>query len=319
MTGRVQTLRSNTSGVRPTGEQPGTLFVNWADGQFSVVNSVNGAQDLIGVRFFNTAAIYAVGDFVVQGGQLYRAIAVSSGGAFVPANWTQLGGASTVPGINDNRIINGDMRIDQRNNGNSGAAINAYTVDRWVYAATQASKGTWGRNGPSVTSGAFGFPYYLGFSSSSALTPAATDFFVFAQNIEADMVSDFAWGTAGAQSVTLSFWASCTLIGTFSGTIRNYAGTRSYPFTYSLPAPGLTKIVVIIPGDTAGTWVMGGNAGSVIVTFDLGGGANVRGPAGVWAAGNFTGANGAVNVVGTNGAQFALTGVKLEIGSVATP
>ena len=37
---------------------------------------------------------------------------------------------TVVPGINDNRIINGDMRIDQRNSGASGTA-NAYTADRW--------------------------------------------------------------------------------------------------------------------------------------------------------------------------------------------
>ena len=53
--------------------------------------------------------------------------------------------------------------------------------------------------------------------------------------------------------------------------------------------------------------------------FDLGCGATYRGPAGAWAAGNYCGVTGAVSVVGTNGATFYLTGVKLEIGSVATP
>ena len=33
MTGRVQSIRSNVSGNRPTGRQPGELYVNWADGQ----------------------------------------------------------------------------------------------------------------------------------------------------------------------------------------------------------------------------------------------------------------------------------------------
>ena len=34
---------------------------------------------------------------------------------------------------------------------------------------------------------------------------------------------------------------------------------------------------------------------------------------------NYIGATGAVSVVATNGASFNVTGVKLEIGSVATP
>ena len=44
-----------------------------------------------------------------------------------------------------NRIINGAMVIDQRNAGASGTA-NGYTVDRWAYVASQASKATWQQN-----------------------------------------------------------------------------------------------------------------------------------------------------------------------------
>ena len=50
--------------------------------------------------------------------------------------------AGFTPASNDNRIINGDMRIDQRNNGASGTA-NGYCVDRWQYQGAQSSKGTW--------------------------------------------------------------------------------------------------------------------------------------------------------------------------------
>jgi len=218
--------------------------------------------------------------------------------------------------IGDNRLINGDMRIDQRWNGAAEAGINTYTVDRWQYIATQAAKFNWQRYG----TGPVGFPYCLGFSSQSAYALLTGDTFYIQQSIEADMVSDFAWGAAGAQPVTLSFWAYSSLTGTFSGAIQNYAGTRSYPFTFSLPTANTwTKITTTVPGDTAGTWVMSGNAGSLIVRFDLGSGATYRGPAGAWASANYVGANGAVNVVSTNTAFFAVTGVKLEVGSVATP
>jgi hypothetical protein len=233
-------------------------------------------------------------------------------GAFVPV----AGGANT--GLNDNRIINGDMRIDQRNNGASGTVNGTYTVDRWQYVGTQAAKGTWGRNLNGWMR--VDFPYVWGFQSSSAYASLTTDEFIFYQPIEADMISDFQWGTATAQSVTLSFWAASTLTGTFSGVIKNGAGTRSYPFTYSLPVSNTWyKIVITIPGDTAGTWVMSGNAASLAVCFDLGTGSTHRGPANVWAATNYDGVTGAVSIVGTNGAQFYVTGVKLEIGSIATP
>lgn len=223
--------------------------------------------------------------------------------------------------IGDNRIINGDMRIDQRNNGASGTATNVYTVDRWQYAATQASKGIWNRQTlAGLTSGA-GFAYSLLFTSSSAYTSLAADQFYFQQPIEADLVTDFCWGQA-AQSVTLSFWTQSSLTGTFSGAIQNQPSppTRSYPFTFSIPTAGAwTRIVVTIPGDTAGTWVMYGNAACLRIVFDLGTGSTGRGPANAWASAPYYGATGAVSVVGTNGATFQITGVKLEVGTVATP
>jgi hypothetical protein len=218
--------------------------------------------------------------------------------------------------MGDNRIINGDMRIDQRNNGASVAA-NGYVVDRWTAYASQTGKLQWARNS---STGLPAFPYALTSASISAYTSLAADLFYFYQPIEADMISDFGWGAAGAQPVTFSFWAFSTLTGTFGGAICNYAGTRSYPFTFSLPtASTWTKIVLTIPGDPAGTWVMQGNAGALTVNFDLGSGVNWRAAAGAWAAGNYVGATGAVSVVGTNGATLYVTGVKLEIGSVATP
>ena len=219
-------------------------------------------------------------------------------------------------GAGDNRIINGDMRIDQRNNGASGTANGVYTVDRWFYGASQAAKGIWVRNPNSLA----GFPYCLQFVSSSAYALLAADFFQFNQRIEADMISDFAWGTAGAQPVTLSFWVASNQTGTFSGSISSVAATRSYPFTFSIPAPATwTKIVITIPGDTSGAWAMSGNAEGARINFDLGCGSTNRGPANVWSSAAYVGVTGSVSIVSTNAATFNLTGVKLEIGSIATP
>ena len=236
-------------------------------------------------------------------------------GAFVPVT----GGANT--SLNDNRIINGDMRIDQRNNGANGTAV-GYTVDRWQYSGAQPNKGTWGRVAAGASLLALGSGYSISFASTSAYAAAAGEVFAIHQPVEADMVGDFAWGTAGAQPVTLSFWANSTLTGTFSGSIRSYPvpAARSYPFTFSLPTANTwTKIAVTIPGDTAGTWVLQGNAAALAVVFDLGSGATLRGSANTWASANYVGATGSVSVVAVNGANFFLTGVKLEIGSVTTP
>jgi hypothetical protein len=96
MTGRVQTLRSSVAGSRPTGRQPGELYVNFPDLQLGVVNPANAAQDLIGVTFFSTTSSYVVGQFVIQGGQLYRCVTATGPGVFVPAAWGQIGGSIVV-------------------------------------------------------------------------------------------------------------------------------------------------------------------------------------------------------------------------------
>ena len=218
-----------------------------------------------------------------------------------------------------NRIINGAMQIDQRNAGASGTAISVVTVDRWLYGATQASKGTWGQNLNSVTLPS-GFSNYLGFQSSSAYTVLAGDQFFFRQAIEGNNFYDFGFGTAAAKTITLSFVVYSSLTGTFSGSFTNYGFTRSYPFTYTISAANTwTTVYVTIPGDTGGTWVGGTNAGAALVWFSLGIGSTYTGPASAWATASYAAATGATSVVGTSGATFYITGVQLEQGPVATP
>ena len=284
----------------------GTISATTTGGASITVSDTAPANPVAGALWFDSV-----------GGQLYLFYQDLNSSQWVIANNAMVGPAGPQgPAVNDNKLINGDMRIDQRNNGAAGMAT-GYTVDRWTFTGTQASKGTW----QGIASApAPGFPYALFFASGSAYTPLATDTFFFAQPIEADMISDFQWGTANAQPVTLSFWVNSSITGTHSGSIGNYAGTRAYPFTFSNPTANIwAKVAVTIPGDTAGTWVMSGAAGALSVHFDLGSGANFRGPAGAWGSVNANGANGAVKVVSVSSAQFLVTGVKLEIGSVATP
>jgi hypothetical protein len=216
-----------------------------------------------------------------------------------------------------NRIINGAMVIDQRNAGASGTA-SAYTVDRWAYQGLQANKITWGQNLGGTNFLTSGFANCLGATSNSAYSVLTGDLFRFYQFIEGFNIADLGWGTASAKTVTLSFQVFSSLTGTFGGSISNSGGTRSYPFTYSIPvANTLTSISVTIQGDTTGTWLTTNGIGMAI-SFSLGAGATFSGTAGAWAAGNFTSATGAVSVVGTNGATFYITGVQLEKGTQAT-
>jgi hypothetical protein len=218
-----------------------------------------------------------------------------------------------------NRIINGAMVIDQRNAGASVTpANNDYTLDRWKISISQSSKFTVQQNAGSVTPPS-GFTNYLGCTSSSAYSVLSTDYFLISQRIEGFNFADLNWGTANAQSVTLSFWVRSSLTGTFGGSIENNANNRSYPFSYTISTANTFEYKsVTIAGDTSGTWVGATNGIGAKVWFSLGAGSTVSTTAGAWASGDYQSATGATSVVGTNGATFYITGVQLEKGSTAT-
>jgi hypothetical protein len=220
-----------------------------------------------------------------------------------------------------NRIINGDMRIDQRNAGasltitNTGAAT--YTLDRWSTYGSQASKYSVQQNAASVTP-PVGFINYAGLTSLSAYSVTSTDQFNFSQVIEGLNIADLGWGTANAKTVTLSFWVRSSLTGTFGGSLRNSALNRVYPFSYTISTANTwEQKSVTIAGDTSGTWLTTNGFG-ISVGFSIGAGSTNSGTAGAWAAGSLTSVTGTTSVVGTNGATFYITGVQLEVGTSAT-
>ena len=217
-----------------------------------------------------------------------------------------------------NRIINGDMRVDQRSAGASvtpagGSAY--YSCDRWQQFLSQNSKYSIQQ---STTSPA-GFTNSLLATSLSAYSVLAADNFSLSQQIEGFNVADLGWGASGALTVTLSFWVRSSLTGTFGGALANSAVNRSYPFTFTINTANTFEYkTVTVAGDTTGTWLTNNGIG-LRVWFSLGSGSTYTGTAGAWAAADYRSATGATSVVGTNGATFYITGVQLEVGTVATP
>lgn len=215
-----------------------------------------------------------------------------------------------------NLIINGDMRIDQRNAGASVTPTNAqYHIDRWRAYLTQASKYTVQQS----TTAPSDFNYSFLATSSSAYTVGASDYFLLAQPIEGFNTAHLNWGTANAKTVTLSFWVRSSLTGTFGGAVANSAGNRSYPYSYTISAANTwEKKTITVAGDTTGTWATT-NAMSLIIYWSLGVGSTLSGTAGLWAGANYSSATGATSLVGTSGATLYITGVQLEVGTEATP
>lgn len=217
-----------------------------------------------------------------------------------------------------NRIINGDMGIDQRNAGASVTLTSGgiYTVDRWIgFENTDGAM-----TAQQSTAAPTGFINSLLFTTTTADgSLSSTQFSCLQQYIEGLNLTDLGWGTANAKTITISFWVRSSLTGTFGGALRNAAGNRTYPFTYTISAANTWEYETItIAGDTTGTWLTTNGIG-VQVTFGLGVGTDLSGTAGAWSGNNNLSATGAVNVMGTLNATWQITGVQFEVGSVATP
>jgi hypothetical protein len=218
-----------------------------------------------------------------------------------------------------NKLINGNMVIDQRNAGASvtpGAGV-TYTVDRWSFYTNTASKLSLQQS----TNAPAGFYNSMLITSLSAYSSAAGDRFLFSQTIEGFNQSDLGWGTANAQTATLSFWVKSSLTGTFSGDINNSAGTYSYVFTYSIPVANTwTNISLTIVGQQSGAWNNGTNGAGIIVCFNLGSGSTFQtSTVNAWQNAFYEAATGQQSLVGTNGATWQVTGVQLEAGTTASP
>jgi hypothetical protein len=286
------------------------VTINADDGAVSGSAGLKQAADATGVLALQTNGTTAISVSTGQVVTLAQVLPEASGGT------------GTTVGYNGfkNRIINGAMVIDQRNAGASVTPTTSsfgFPVDRMRIQLTQNSKLTAQQNAGAITPPT-GFKNYLGITSSSAYSVLAGDFFNVGQNIEGYNIADLAWGTANAQTVTLSFKVYSSLTGTFGGAVYNEDGSRSYPFTYSIPVANTwTTISITIAGDTSGTWQTT-TATGITVNFSMGTGTTYSGTAGAWAGTYYASATGATSVVGTSGATFYITGVQLEKGSTAT-
>jgi len=219
-----------------------------------------------------------------------------------------------------NRIINGDMRIDQRNNGAVFTSTSSapYTVDRWQSNCASGATFTTQRvDDAPAGSGLFNsLKVTVTSSKASVLT---SDEYMFRQNVEGYNLADFELGTTSAKTFTVSFWVKSSVTGTHSGAFRNALANRGYAFTYTITSANTWEYKTItVPGDTTGTWNKAESVG-IRLQFDLGCGDSMRNTAGSWVGGvSVVGATGAVRLITNSNATWQITGVQLEKAAAAT-
>ena len=236
-------------------------------------------------------------------------------------NGGQLGGARNI-------IINGSMMVNQR--GWTGAAGNttngSYVTDRFVINGSHDGAVSVGQTTLTSTTGgnayADGFQSALFFNVTTAdASLSASQFQQINQFIEGYNVQGIKKGTANAHPVTLSFWCRSTTTGTYIAELGDYLNSRQVSQAYTINAANTwEKKTLTFPADASGV-LNNNNARILDVKWWLAAGSTYSGGTlnTSWAA--VTSANiaaGQTNLLASAGNNFWLTGVQLEVGSVAT-
>jgi len=190
-----------------------------------------------------------------------------------------------------NRIINGDMRINQRaittNPVFNGFGMTMGTVNITSQTTNKTYDMWYFQRSPGITfwfiGGVTASPP-PGFNSYTRILSGATAQFAnnasvstIFQPIEASNIADFDYGKSTAKTTTVSFWARSNRTGIFEGNVSSYStGTRGYLFPYTINSANTWEYKsVTIPGDTdssSGAW----NYNSAIDS-GIGGGPNING------------------------------------------
>jgi hypothetical protein len=223
---------------------------------------------------------------------------------------------------NRNLIINGAMNVAQR--GTSSTSSGYGTEDRFRISFSGVAVT---RTQETLSSGD---PYDLGFRKFVRLTntsvSSATDTFLqYFQKIEGQNIAASGWNYLSSSSnITLSFWVRSSLAGTYSAFVRSNDGTiKLNSFEFTLSANTWTKITKTFSGDASIQIDNDNGSGfSVFIVPYYGTDFTTSGHTNdVWQtySGTDISSDFAQNWCNTTNATFDLTGIQLEVGSVATP
>jgi hypothetical protein len=239
------------------------------------------------------------------------------------AKWGEVSTNGQVSGRR-NIVINGAMNVAQRSASETGlgAAEGYLTLDRWKFA-TDATAGRLTMT--QTADGPVGFANCIKLDCTTADTSiAAGEFMKLEQRFEGQDLQAIGKGVAGAKEITVSFYVKANAAFTFAVELFDIDNQRQITKLFNTTT-GWVRHEFTFPADVDdGSSPFGDdNAQSMQIGFWLHAGATYAGGTlntAAWA--NLTEANRAAGIdsfYSSTDNNFFITGVQMEVGSVATP
>jgi hypothetical protein len=228
--------------------------------------------------------------------------------------------AGTVTG--KSLIINGDMAVAQRGTSETGVTSSKYANAPDRFKAGMYDCGTWTASQSTTSPDGFSNSYKLACTADKATLGTGSNVQLI-QRFEGQNLQHLQKGTSGAKSITISFYVRTNKTGTYTLELFDRDNTRVFSKTYSVSSADTWEYKsVTFDGDTTGAFD-NDNAVSLDVNWWLAAGTDYT--TGTFSTGwsARTDANRAspsqVNIADSTSNTWHITGVKLEVGTTATP
>ena len=228
---------------------------------------------------------------------------------------------TTGPLSNRNLIINGAMNVAQRDTQVTSVTTGGYrTCDRFHLNVT--TLGTWTVDQSTDAPKGFSNSFKVTCTTADS-SPATADSCLIAHYIEAQNLQHLNFGTSDAESMTVSFWVKSSKTGNGSFVITQPDNSNKlYSASYQVSSAGTWEYKTIsIPADTAGL-ISNDNGAGLSLAWWLNSGSQYTGgthPTS-WVTNDDSQRNASnLSIGAATSDNFAITGVQLELGTVATP
>ena len=218
-----------------------------------------------------------------------------------------------------NLIINGAMQVAQRGTSTSSVTSGGfYACDRWAWYANTSDAVTISQ----VTDAPNGYSNSLKVEVTTSASLSSGSQTRLEQRVEAQNLQHLKYNTSAAETLTLSFWVKSAQTGVHIAALnQSDASTNTHiSATYTVSSANTWEYKTVSFVGNTGEAIANDNGLGLRVMFVLASGTDfTSGSNNAWGTSANQAPNIANNFLDTIGNTFQITGVQLEVGSVATP